>query len=57
MLDFRDIAFGFASAEAERSQDPSLLTDGYIDYKAASKEAMDGHSIYFSDIRALGSHQ
>jgi len=31
MLSFKDIAFGYASAEAERSNDPGLLIEGYID--------------------------
>jgi hypothetical protein len=46
-LDFRNIAFGHSSAEAERTNDPGLLLEGHIDFKAASDEALHGNKFLF----------
>lgn len=54
MLDFGDIAFGYTSAEAERSNDPGLLTDGYIDFKNASEEATNGSRFLFLGHKGAG---
>jgi len=52
--DFRKIAFGFASAEAERSNDPGLLVEGHIDFKAASEEALHGSRYVFLGYKGAG---
>ncbi|MFC1460589.1 P-loop ATPase, Sll1717 family [Microvirga arabica] len=54
MNDFRRIAFGYTSAEAERSRDPGLLTEGYIDFKAASEEVVDGKKFLFLGYKGAG---
>lgn len=54
MSDFRKIAFGFASAETERSHDPGLLLDGYIDFKGAAEEARVGHKYLFLGYKGTG---
>lgn len=53
-MDFKDIAFGYASAEAERSNDPGLLTDGYIDFKKSSEEAINGTRFLFLGYKGAG---
>jgi len=53
-LSFKDIAFGYASAEAERSNDPGLLIDGYIDYKSASEHALNGSRFLFLGHKGAG---
>jgi hypothetical protein len=54
MADFKKIAFGFSSAEAERSNDPGLLLEGHIDYKAASEEALSGRKFLFLGYKGAG---
>lgn len=53
-MDFRDIAFGYTSAEAERSNDPGLLVDGYIDFKSASEQAISGSRFLFLGYKGAG---
>lgn len=53
-MNFKDIAFGYASAEAERSNDPGLLIDGYIDYKNASEQAINGSRFLFLGHKGAG---
>jgi hypothetical protein len=53
-LTFKNIAFGYASAEAERSNDPGLLIEGYIDYKDASAQAIDGSRFLFLGYKGAG---
>jgi hypothetical protein len=54
VADFRNIAFGFASAEAERSRDPGLLVEGHIDFKAATEEALNGPRYLFLGYKGAG---
>ena len=54
MPDFRKIAFGYASAEAERTRDPGLLLDGYIDFKAASDEVIKGRKFLILGYKGTG---
>ncbi|WP_426291298.1 P-loop ATPase, Sll1717 family [Sphingomonas sp. TWP1-3-1] len=54
MMDFRDIAFGYTSAEAERSNDPGLLVDGYTDFKNASEQAISGSRFLFLGYKGAG---
>lgn len=53
-VDFREIAFGFISAEHERANDPGLITEGYIDFKAAAEEATDGKKFLFLGYKGAG---
>lgn len=53
-MDFKSIAFGYTSAEAERSNDPGLLLDGYIDYKNASEQATSGSRFLFLGYKGAG---
>ncbi|WP_229813977.1 hypothetical protein, partial [Novosphingobium colocasiae] len=53
-MSFKNIAFGYASAEAERSNDPGLLIDGYIDYKNASEQAISGSRFLFLGYKGAG---
>jgi energy-coupling factor transporter ATP-binding protein EcfA2 len=53
-MDFKDIAFGYTSAEAERSNDPGLLVDGYIDFKDASAQAISGSRFLFLGYKGAG---
>lgn len=50
----RDIAFGYSSAEAERTNDPGLLLEGHIDFKAASDEALYGSKYLFLGYKGAG---
>ncbi|MBX5254853.1 hypothetical protein HJC03_31515 [Rhizobium sp. NLR4b] len=52
--DFRKIAFGYISAEAERAKDPGLITEGYIDYKGVNDEALDGEKFLFLGYKGAG---
>jgi hypothetical protein len=36
---FKDIQFGFSSAEAERAEDPGLLLEGYLQQNNAFESA------------------
>ena len=54
MHDFRKIAFGYSSAEAERSRDPGLLLEGHIDFKAAGEEALKGEKYLFLGYKGTG---
>jgi hypothetical protein len=54
MYDFRKIVFGYASAEAEVSHDPGLLTEGHIDFKAASEQALNGPRYIFLGYKGSG---
>ncbi|MES5099251.1 hypothetical protein ABUK73_13560 [Agrobacterium sp. BA1120] len=52
--DFRKIAFGFISAEHERANDPGLITEGYVDFKASAEEATDGKKFLFLGYKGAG---
>lgn len=52
--DFRKIAFGFISAEHELANDPGLITEGYIDFKASAEEATDGKKFLFLGYKGAG---
>lgn len=54
MNNFKNIAFGYTSAEAERSNDPGLLLDGYIDFKGASEQAINGSRFLFLGYKGAG---
>ena len=54
MAGYRDIKFGYSSAEAERSRDPGLLTEGHIDLRAASEEALHGQKYLFLGYKGAG---
>ena len=51
---FRDIAFGYVSAEAERSHDPGLLLEGYVDLGDASEKALKDHRYLFLGHKGAG---
>lgn len=54
MHSFTNIAFGHASAETERNQDPGLLLEGYVDSKAAIHHALEGHQYLFLGYKGAG---
>ena len=54
MNDFAKIAFGYASAETERSRDPGLLLEGHIDLGAATEEAVNGPKYVFLGYKGAG---
>lgn len=51
---FSDIAFGYVSAEAERTEDPGLLLDGYVDLREASEEALNRKTFLFLGHKGAG---
>ncbi|MCF1467848.1 hypothetical protein GOZ89_12660 [Agrobacterium vitis] len=53
-MNFKDFAFGYSSAEKERSEDPSLILNGYIDYKAATDAAKSGAKYLFLGYKGAG---
>lgn len=53
-MSFKSIAFGHSSAEKERSEDPQLILNGYIDYKAASDVAKSGEKYLFLGYKGAG---
>lgn len=54
MSDYSSIAFGYTSAETERTRDPGLLLEGYVDSKDASKEALTGQKYLFLGHKGAG---
>ena len=54
MPNFREIAFGYTSAEAERSHDPGLLVEGYVDLRDASEKAIHDHRYLFLGHKGSG---
>ena len=54
MSDFKKIAFGYTSAEAERSNDPGLLLDGYVDLRDATEKALHDHRYLFLGHKGSG---
>ncbi len=54
MSNLQSINFGFSSAEAERSRDPGLLIDGYVDIEAASESAVNGNDFLFLGYKGTG---
>ena len=54
MGNFRDIAFGYASAEAECTEDPGLLLEGYVDLQEANEEALNGKKFLFLGHKGAG---
>lgn len=53
-MSFKNIAFGFSSAEKERQEAPNLLINGYVDYKAASDVAKSGEKFLFLGYKGAG---
>ena len=53
-MKFRDIEFGYASAETEFSRAPELLKDGYLDLNDACKTAMHGEPFLFLGYKGSG---
>ena len=53
-MDFRKIAFGHTSAEKERTEDPRLILEGYVDYKRASDAAKAGEKFLFIGYKGAG---
>jgi len=53
-MGFKEIAFGYSSAEKERSEDPELILNGYVDYKRASKVAISGEKYLFLGYKGAG---
>lgn len=53
-MSFKDIAFGFSSAEKERSEEPDLILNGYIDYKSATDAAKSGEKYLFLGYKGTG---
>ena len=54
MAMYRDIEFGYTSAEAERSSDPGLLMEGYVDLRHASQVALEGRHYLFLGHKGTG---
>ncbi|MDO8982511.1 P-loop ATPase, Sll1717 family [Cypionkella sp.] len=54
MTDFKKIKFGWVSAEAERANDPGLLTDGHIDFRSMESEATEGKKYLFLGYKGSG---
>lgn len=54
MQDFKAIAFGYSSAESERTHEPALLTEGHIDFKASTHEALYGSKYLFLGYKGAG---
>ena len=54
MHDFKDIRFGYTSAQTERAEDPDLLRDGYIDLKMVTEEVRDGPKFLFLGYKGAG---
>jgi hypothetical protein len=52
--DFRQINFGFASAELEGAQAPNLLMDGYFDLHKVSAEALTGKDFLILGYKGAG---
>ncbi|MGE4558310.1 MAG: hypothetical protein AB7D07_16020 [Desulfovibrionaceae bacterium] len=53
-MNFKKISFGYASAEKERSEEPELILNGYIDYKAATEAAKSGAKHLFLGYKGAG---
>ena len=52
--DYKDIKFGFSSAEKESASLPNLLTDGYIDISEITKRAYTGSETIFLGYKGSG---
>lgn len=53
-MNFKDITFGYSSAEKERSEEPELILNGYIDYKYATNVARTGEKYLFLGYKGAG---
>lgn len=53
-MEFRDIRFGKASAEAESASTPDLLVDGYLDAEGITERALDGGDFLFLGYKGSG---
>lgn len=54
MRDFKSIHFGFTSAQTERSEEPGLLLDGYIDLQQVTEHAKEGPKFLFLGYKGAG---
>lgn len=54
MTTFKNLRFGFASAEMESAEDPDLLRDGYYEFRNAISEAIDGSRFLFLGYKGSG---
>src|SRR5690606_19053138 len=53
-LNFKDINFGYASAETERAEAPQLLTEGYVELRQALTQARTGPKFLFLGYKGAG---
>ncbi|MFD2234107.1 P-loop ATPase, Sll1717 family [Phaeospirillum tilakii] len=53
-MNFKDIRFGYASAETEGARDPQLLKEGYFDLNGASDQALNGQKFLFLGYKGSG---
>lgn len=53
-MNFKDISFGYASAETEGAREPQLLKEGYFDLNGASYEALKGSKFLFLGYKGSG---
>jgi hypothetical protein len=51
---FKDIQFGFSSAEAERAEDPGLLLEGYLQLNNSFESARIGPKFLFLGYKGSG---
>jgi hypothetical protein len=51
---FKKIDFGYASSETEKSRNPSLLLDGFIDFESSSDKAQNGFEYLFLGYKGSG---
>ena len=51
---FKDIQFGFASAEVESSEAPQLLTEAFLDSHDVVREAISGRKFLFLGFKGSG---
>jgi hypothetical protein len=52
--DLRSINFGFARAETERTEAPSLLREGYFDEQGLTKSALEGPTFLYLGNKGAG---
>lgn len=53
-MGFKEISFGYTSAEKEREKEPELILNGYIDYKEATEIAKSGDKYLFLGYKGAG---
>ncbi|UKK83306.1 hypothetical protein L7H23_12105 [Sphingopyxis sp. BSN-002] len=54
MSEFKNINFGFASAEKEKAKNPELLINGYVDFEGAYKSAIKGDEFLYLGYKGSG---